>query len=696
MSESIKANSEDHKEGKNDRSSNGILASDDERVLAQKALLQFHSRKYEECLRTINELLEIRQNDPKVCHNLGVAQFYKSSCTKLDELTKVFDSVLIQFSGENGEDQDSVDEFDQAALNYNKALILYFFRQYEKASDIIEGLFKIIEPLDENLACKICFLAADLSFATRQANMAGEKLAYIEKMITSSEKGSTNQHHEKSETFFTVGGGTKHGLQSESLQMKFNQYKARLHLLNGPLKLCKREIKILMSSTPVTPTAHFLKSNFEYLRKNYRKSIKILNSSPRLDSNELIVMYYNNLGCIHHQMKKHNLAALYCKKAMNVNEECIQKPNDSGNINSLSAVQALNRHYELLYNIGIELLFSNRPLPGFEALIQCMQAFNTDPKYWFRIAECCISAYRMGEEEIAAKAQNKSYIVSTVVGVGQHQKTVLKPTADYSYRYLPPSHGISVANPEPSLKFALPCLKNALLLLSSVNYNNNDQAIQRNDNSRSRAKVYFSPSAAGMNAHDIIALRYAILAAIAFVSLQLGELVLALERSKELLALPSLPGLYRYLGHMYAAEALIRLNKIDEAVQHLSPETITDISCSFSTQPETTSENKTEADNISSAATRHKFPRTIESARALMFVNLASAYCLQRKPEKARKCIEQASVLRLEKEHIPGAVLISIYIELANGNVASALEVLKRQQLYPFQRNNGSKNIRNS
>ncbi|EDV29821.1 uncharacterized protein TRIADDRAFT_52629 [Trichoplax adhaerens] len=627
MSESIKANSEDHKEGKNDRSSNGILASDDERVLAQKALLQFHSRKYEECLRTINELLEIRQNDPKVCHNLGVAQFYKSSCTKLDELTKVFDSVLIQpryeflptwFSGENGEDQDSVDEFDQAALNYNKALILYFFRQYEKASDIIEGLFKIIEPLDENLACKICFLAADLSFATRQANMAGEKLAYIEKMITSSEKGSTNQHHEKSETFFTVGGGTKHGLQSESLQMKFNQ------------------------------------------------------------------------------MKKHNLAALYCKKAMNVNEECIQKPNDSGNINSLSAVQALNRHYELLYNIGIELLFSNRPLPGFEALIQCMQAFNTDPKYWFRIAECCISAYRMGEEEIAAKAQNKSYIVSTVVGVGQHQKTVLKPTADYSYRYLPPSHGISVANPEPSLKFALPCLKNALLLLSSVNYNNNDQAIQRNDNSRSRAKVYFSPSAAGMNAHDIIALRYAILAAIAFVSLQLGELVLALERSKELLALPSLPGLYRYLGHMYAAEALIRLNKIDEAVQHLSPETITDISCSFSTQPETTSENKTEADNISSAATRHKFPRTIESARALMFVNLASAYCLQRKPEKARKCIEQASVLRLEKEHIPGAVLISIYIELANGNVASALEVLKRQQLYPFQRNNGSKNIRNS
>lgn len=64
--------------------------------MAQTALVQFQSRKYEECLQTINELLEIRQNDPKVCHNLGIAQFYKSSCTRLDELTKVFDNVSIQ------------------------------------------------------------------------------------------------------------------------------------------------------------------------------------------------------------------------------------------------------------------------------------------------------------------------------------------------------------------------------------------------------------------------------------------------------------------------------------------------------------------------------------------------------------------------------------------------------------------------
>ena len=64
--------------------------------MAQTALVQFRSRKYEECLQTINELLEIRQNDPKVGHNLGIAQFYKSSCTKLDDLTKVFDNVSIQ------------------------------------------------------------------------------------------------------------------------------------------------------------------------------------------------------------------------------------------------------------------------------------------------------------------------------------------------------------------------------------------------------------------------------------------------------------------------------------------------------------------------------------------------------------------------------------------------------------------------
>ena len=34
---------------------------------------------------------------------------------------------------------------------------------------------------------------------------------------------------------------------------------------------------------------------------------------------------------------------------------------------------------------------------------------------------------------------------------------------------------------------------------------------------------------------------------------------------------------YRYLGHIYVAEALVSQGRITEAVQHLSPETIVDV-----------------------------------------------------------------------------------------------------------------------
>ena len=72
----------------------------------------------------------------------------------------------------------------------------------------------------------------------------------------------------------------------------------------------------------------FLKSNFEYLRQNFRKSIKLLNSAPKpnnvMERGESVsTMYYNNLGCIHCQMHKYNLAALYFRRALEENNKAL-------------------------------------------------------------------------------------------------------------------------------------------------------------------------------------------------------------------------------------------------------------------------------------------------------------------------------------------------------------------------------------
>ena len=44
--------------------------------------------------------------------------------------------------------------------------------------------------------------------------------------------------------------------------------------------------------------------------------------------------------------------------------------------------------------------------------------------------------------------------------------------------------------------------------------------------------------------------------------------------------------LSRFLGHLYAAEALINMDQIVEAIQHLAPDSVCDVSVVLPVQPE--------------------------------------------------------------------------------------------------------------
>ena len=60
----------------------------------------------------------------------------------------------------------------------------------------------------------------------------------------------------------------------------------------------------------------------------------------------------------------------------------------------------MSRHFELMYNMGIQLLHCGKALPAFECLIEAVQMFQINPHLWLRLAECCIMAYR----EVSGKA----------------------------------------------------------------------------------------------------------------------------------------------------------------------------------------------------------------------------------------------------------------------------------------------------
>ena len=72
-----------------------------------------------------------------------------------------------------------------------------------------------------------------------------------------------------------------------------------------------------------------------------------------------------------------------------------------------------------------------------------------------------------------------------------------------------------------------------------------------------------------------------IVCSLAYVSLGLGDPLSALHYSTSLLSSPQLPGGLKYLGHTYAAEALVYLDRVSEALQHLNPDSVNNINISL-------------------------------------------------------------------------------------------------------------------
>ena len=104
--------------------------------------------------------------------------------------------------------------------------------------------------------------------------------------------------------------------ENEEEAARLMMLKARTQVLNRQMKALKKELKSAVLPGSQGVTCEFVRSNIEYQCKNYRKSIKMLNSGAQSAGNKVFPHYYNNLGCIHQNMKKPNLAVYYFKNAM--------------------------------------------------------------------------------------------------------------------------------------------------------------------------------------------------------------------------------------------------------------------------------------------------------------------------------------------------------------------------------------------
>ncbi|KAM4907257.1 CCR4-NOT transcription complex subunit 10 isoform 2-T2 [Sylvia borin] len=661
--------------------------TDQEKELSSSALQAFQAGNYDACLQHLNTLQDINKDDYKITLNTAVAEFCKSNQTTTDNLRQTLNQLKNQVHSVV-EEMDGLDDVENSMLYYNQAVILYHLRQYTEAISVGEKLYQFIEPFEEKFAQAVCFLLVDLYLLTYQAEKALHLLAVLEKMISQGNNNSKNGKNESGNNTNKDSSNqkTESGALIEVAKSKIHQYKVRAYIQMKSLKACKREIKSVMNTAGNSAPSLFLKSNFEYLRGNYRKAVKLLNSANIAEhpgfmktGECLRCMFWNNLGCIHFAMGKHNLGIFYFKKALQENDNaCAQLGTGSSDPGKKFSGRPMctlltNKRYELLYNCGIQLLHIGRPLAAFECLIEAVQVYHSNPRLWLRIAECCIAANKGTSEQETKGLPSKKGIVQSIVGQGYHRKIVL---ASQSIQNVVYNDGQSSAIPVASMEFAAICLRNALLLLPE------DQQEPKQENG---SKTSNQLGGNTENTESSEACRCSILACSAYVALALGDNLMALNHADKLLQQPKLSGSLKFLGHLYAAEALISLDRISDAITHLNPENVTDVSLGISSneQDQGSDKGENEAMESSGKQTPQCYPSSVTSARTMMLFNLGSAYCLRSEYDKARKCLHQAASLIHPKEIPPEAILLAVYLELQNGNTQLALQIIKRNQLLP-------------
>ncbi|XP_032091506.1 CCR4-NOT transcription complex subunit 10 [Thamnophis elegans] len=685
--------------------------TDQEKELSNSALQAFLAGNYDTCLQHLSCLQEINKDDYKIVLNIAVTEFCKSNQTTTDNLKQTLNQLKNQVHSAI-EEMDGLDDVENSMLYYNQAVILYHLRQYTEAIIIGEKLYQFIEPFEEKFAQAVCFLLVDLYLLTCQAEKALHLLAVLEKMVSQGNNNKNGKAETGNNASKEANNKIESGTLTEAAKSKIHQYKVRAYIQMKSLKACKREIKSVMNTAGNSAPSLFLKSNFEYLRGNYRKAVKLLNSSNIAEhpgfmktGECLRCMFWNNLGCIHFAMAKHNLGIFYFKKALQENDNaCAQLGTggtDPGKKFSGRPMCTLltNKRYELLYNCGIQLLHIGRPLAAFECLIEAVQVYHSNPRLWLRIAECCIAANKGSLEQETKGLPSKKGIVQSIVGQGYHRKIVL---ASQSVQNIVYNDGQSSAIPVASMEFAAICLRNALLLLpedqqepkqengsKAGNQLSGNEGSENNEacNSKSHEGDKFipAPPSSPLRKQELENLRCSILACSAYVALALGDNLMALSHADKLLQQPKLSGSLKFLGHLYAAVALISLDRISDAITHLNPENVTDVSLGISSNEQDQGSDKGENEAMESSGKQvpQCYPSSVTSARTMMLFNLGSAYCLRSEYDKARKCLHQAASLIHPKEIPPEAILLAVYLELQNGNTQLALQIIKRNQLLP-------------
>jgi len=696
-----------------------------------------------------------------VLHNLAIAEYVDGGQREPAKLLATLEQLKERLENaaarvEEG-DGDVIGEADPSLTAYNMAVLYYQLKQFAKCRALLEDMFSNIEPIDEFLAFKLCFLLLDVYLLQKQAERAANVLGYLEKSFAALTTLANDGKQPNGEADADGGaaplaadGGVglaapgsvdgwpnkrssrraPTGITPDEVRGALALYKAKLALMARASKSSKREIKTTLNACAQNTTGLFLKCNLEWQRQNFRKAIKLLNNSCQAGSERernVPALYFNNMGCIHHCMRRHQAAAFYFTKALRENDALYRSaPAATAGSAKPGAAEPIalptyscDRRCELEYNRGLQYLLSGKPEAAFGCFLTALELMHSQARVWLRLGEACVATHlqQQQQQQQQQQATGDGAVSSLVAAVarGPQRSGGAAFGANVTSRYLvlltegpaaagkgetanPPEEAegsaaaaastASTAAPAPAaptLGYGLKCLRNALVLchvqlggaaLTAVNAADYAQLLSSSANGTS------SPAdEATLQVHAVLRLT---LLHLSWVSLAVGDASPALSWASQLLSMDACPPSLKLYAHLYACDALVQLSRSSEALEHLTAALesneplVTVASCTGAEPPAA-------ADGEGLDCVRNPYSLLLGAsagggqvaARATLYANLAVVHALR--GDRAQACDYAQQALRAQPD-CRQALLCSVYLELQAGRTESALELLKKHR----------------
>lgn len=661
-------------------------ASDQEKALALGAQTEFEKSNYAASIEQLSKLETSRPQDPKVMHNKAIVNCYKTGLTNIFQLRKSLTNIAkqLQCSLENPK---TLVDVDQCYVFYNEAITLYYLRQYAKSLEILIKIFSLVEQLDESLARQVCFLLAEVYLRLKFPNKTLLIVHFMETTLLShgAKLKSTlplERERERERDCDKEKEDLKNAFSEESLippaiRVRLQRLKIRANVALLQTEEAESELKVLTDINSKNAGTACLISRVEYLKGNYTASLKNLKFSSDEDSfkkkgesNE--VMHNNNMGCAYHALEKYHLACLYFQKALAKTSELLAefpRPSSGDPLSNRPLLTIGSTHkYELLYNMGVTLLYARKSVNAFDCLIEAVQLHHRDPLIWLHLAECCIQVHKPDNHKDFQLSERQHDIVERSFGLGPHRKIVL--ASRISNDDCKSSENAAI--PVPTLEFAALALRNAEFLLSRLTLPNDTEGITEKTETELKGKPDLKVKLSEVNTLSWIRkpenysyMKNVIIADSSYVALCLGDYLTSLHKAEQLLMQQHLSGNHKLLGHLYAAESLVLLNRLNEAIPHLHPDNVSQL----------TAEKIEETSN----ATQDWYPATTQSAKVVLQYNLSVVYAYRGEYEKAGELLRQLWNAKGLGIDVPVQVItLALYIELQMGRADVARAIIKQ------------------